>query len=188
MNFDIVYGNEYHIILANYSKSSRIIATKWSGSTMVLSDVPRITESFVKHRTFPAPVFGIKTPHVRCMVVLIFFAGCHIPIGSFCNSFRESISISLHSPVSMFQQKWNPPWCKCRCRELIIESFWQFCETVFVTTVAVTNTTATHITSPESGSTKHMWFISLGHLDKSAVYLTINRFNRGATKWFTYVY
>ena len=156
IDFEIVYGKEYHILLATYSKSSRIIATKWSGSTIVLSDVPRITESFVKHRTFPAPVFGIKTPHVRCMVVLIFFAGCHIPIGSFCNSFRESISISLHSPVSMFQQKWNPPWCKCRCRELIIESFWQFCETVFVTTVAVTNTTATHITSPESGSTKHM--------------------------------
>ena len=178
INFETVYGNEYHIILANYSKSSRIIATKWSGSTIVLSDVPRITESFVKHRTFPAPVFGIKTPHVRCMVVLIFFAGCHIPIGSFCNSFRESISISLHSPVSMFQQKWNPPWCKCRCRELIIESFWQFCETVFVTTVAVTNTTATHITSPESGSKKDMWFISLGHLDKNTLYFS----NRGCHK------
>ena len=111
-----------------------------------------MTESFVNVRIFPAPLFGMRTPHVRWSAVLILFAGCHIPFGSLKTSFSDSILITRQFPVSIFQQKWNPPWCRCLCRELIIDSFWQFWETVFVTTVAVTNTTATHITSPVSGS------------------------------------
>ena len=129
-----------------------MMATKWSVSTIVLRDVPRMTESFVKLRIFPAPLFGIKTPHVLWSDMLIFFAGCHIPLGSLNTSFNESILITRQFPVSMFQQKWNPPWCKCLWSELTIDNFWQFWDTVFVTTVAVTNTTATHMTSPVSGS------------------------------------
>ena len=131
-----------------------MIATKWSVSTIVLSEVPLITESFVKLRIFPAPLFGPKTPHVRWRDVLIFLAGCHSPLGSLKTSFKDSLLITWQFPVSIFQQKWNPPWCKCLWSELIIESFWQFWDTVLVTTVAVTKTTATHITSPVSGSVK----------------------------------
>ncbi len=74
---------------------------------MVLTDVPLMTGSLVKHLTPELKV----TPHARWMAWLKFLAGCH---GCTCESepplkpaepvsVRGSLSITTHWPLSTFQ-------------------------------------------------------------------------------------